>query len=168
MTLRTIAPAREREFVIPRLNRLLKTALFLEDLYKRYHWQVSGPHFLPLHELFEQHMETLEAEIDAFGERIRALGGTPTWNPAEFAKQDIVPQPDESLEQDLAITREAFEMQATYADALREAAGAFDEEGHYASHDLVVEYLRQHEQQAWFLREYIRKVETSEYVRAVN
>ncbi len=168
MELRSIAPDQEREFVVPRLNRLLKAALYLEDLYKRYHWQVSGPHFLPLHELFDAHMETLEEEIDAYGERIRSLDGTPVWNPAEFAGQDIIPQPDESLEQDLAITREAFEMQATYADALRDAAAEFDENGYYASHDLVVEYLRQHEQQAWFLREYIRKVNTEEYVSTVN
>ena len=168
MDLRQIAPDREREFAVPRLNRLLKAALFLEDLYKRYHWQVTGPHFLPLHELFDEHMETLEHEIDDFGERIRMLGGDPTWNPAEFADQDVLPAPDESIDRDLAVTREAFEMQATYADALREAAAAFDEHDLFASHDLVIEYLRQHEQQAWFLREFIRKVRPETYAENLN
>lgn len=163
MDLRHIAPQDEREYAVPRLNRLLKAALYLEDLYKRYHWQVSGPHFLPLHELFDEHMETLEHEIDDLGERIKALGGTPVWNPAVFAKQDILPEPDESTDKDLFITREAFEMQATYSDALREAAAEFDEHGFYASHDLLIDYLRKHELQAWFLREFIRKVEPEEY-----
>lgn len=168
MQLREIAPQQEREYVIPKLNKLLKAALFLEDLYKRYHWQVTGPHFLPLHELFDEHMETLEHEIDELGERIRTLGGNPVWNPAEFSQQDILPEPDESIDRDLAVTREAFEMQATYADALRELATDFDKQGFFAAHDIMVEYLRQHEQQAWFLREFIRKVSPETYAENLN
>ena len=151
----------QRPEVADRLNELLATALYFEDLYKRYHWLVTGPHFLPLHELFDTHMGVLDDEIDDFGERIRILGGTPIWNPAVFAKQKLLPDPDQSLTDDLAIAREAFEMEATYADELRKAAHEFEDD--LATQDLIVGYLRQHEKHAWFLREFVRKVRVRHY-----
>ena len=151
----------DRSAVAKRLNELLATALYFEDLYKRYHWMVTGPHFLPLHELFDQHMETLEREIDDIGERIRILGGTPVWDPAVFAEQSLLPKPDESIEDDLMIAHEAFQMEARHADELRKAATEFEDD--LATQDLVIEYLRHHEKQAWFLSEYVRKVHTETY-----
>ncbi|WP_051141271.1 Dps family protein [Salisaeta longa] len=146
--------------LIDDLNRMLSSALYFEDLYKRYHWMVTGPHFLPLHELFDQHMETLEQEIDGLAERIRTLGGTPVWNPSEFSKQDILPAPDESLADDLAIAGEAFKMEVAYSRALRSFAEDVED---IATEDLLIEYLRVHEQQAWFLREFIQKVGIESY-----
>ncbi|WP_256372892.1 ferritin-like domain-containing protein [Breoghania sp. L-A4] len=39
-----------------------------------YHWNVVGPLFKPLHELTEEHYNTLFAATDTIAERIRALG----------------------------------------------------------------------------------------------
>lgn len=158
--LRPIVPE-DRTDIVKRLNELLATALYFEDLYKRYHWFVTGPHFLPLHELFDAHMETLEEEIDEFGERIRILGGTPIWNPAVFAEKKLLPDPDETLTDDLAIAGEAFQMEVTHADALREAANEFEDD--LATQDLVIAFLQRHEKQAWFLREFVRKVRVPKY-----
>ncbi len=149
------------ETITDRLNDLLATALYFEDLYKRYHWMVTGPHFQPLHGLFDQHMEVLEQEIDDFGERVRILGGEPVWNPRVFAERKLLPDPDESLYDDLPIAHEAFQMEAKYADELRKAANEFEDDP--ATQDLVIEYLRAHEKQAWFLREFVRKVDLPEY-----
>jgi starvation-inducible DNA-binding protein len=158
--LRSIIPNADKAG-IKRLNKLLATALYFEDLYKRYHWLVTGPHFLPLHTLFDDHMETLENEIDDMGERVRVLDGSPVWNPAVFAEEKFLPDPDESITDDLLIAHEAFQMEAAYADELRKAAKEFDHD--LATQDLIVEYLRIHEKQAWFLREFIRKVDIEEY-----
>lgn len=158
--LRPIVPEDRRQ-IVDRLNELLATALYFEDLYKRYHWLVSGPHFLPLHELFDRHMETLEEEIDEYGERIRILGGTPIWNPEVFARRKLLPDPDQSLTDDLAVAREAFDMEARFADELRAAASQF--EGDLASQDMVIAFLQRHEKQAWFLREFVRKVRFEAY-----
>jgi starvation-inducible DNA-binding protein len=37
------------------LNQLLADTIALRDLYKKHHWQVSGPTFYPLHLLFDKH-----------------------------------------------------------------------------------------------------------------
>ena len=100
-------------------------------------------------------------EIDDLGERIRVLDGTPIWNPAVFANEKLLPAPDESIVDDLLIAHEAFQMEAAYADELRKAANAFEDD--LATQDLIVEYLRIHEKQAWFLREFIRKVNIDDY-----
>src|SRR5262245_23566199 len=37
------------------LNQLLADTITLRDLYKKHHWQVSGPTFYQLHLLFDKH-----------------------------------------------------------------------------------------------------------------
>jgi starvation-inducible DNA-binding protein len=37
------------------LNQLLADTMVLRDMYKKHHWQVSGPTFYPLHLLIDKH-----------------------------------------------------------------------------------------------------------------
>ena len=37
------------------LNQLLADTITLRDLYKKHHWQLSGPTFYQLHLLFDKH-----------------------------------------------------------------------------------------------------------------
>lgn len=39
------------------LNQLLADTMTLRDLYKKSHWQVSGPTFYQLHLLFDKHFD---------------------------------------------------------------------------------------------------------------
>src|SRR5207253_842621 len=41
------------------LNQLLADTMTLRDLYKKHHWQVSGPTFYQLHLLFDKHFSEL-------------------------------------------------------------------------------------------------------------
>jgi len=40
---------------IDNLNQLLGDTMTVRDLYKKHHWQVSGPTFYQLHLLFDKH-----------------------------------------------------------------------------------------------------------------
>ena len=42
---------------------------------KQAHWNVKGPHFIGLHELFDQIDEAVESYVDLIAERIVQLGG---------------------------------------------------------------------------------------------
>src|SRR5215831_3924863 len=44
-----------REKMVQRLNPILADTMTLRDLYKKSHWQVSGPTFYQLHLLFDKH-----------------------------------------------------------------------------------------------------------------
>jgi starvation-inducible DNA-binding protein len=61
--------------MIDLLNRQLADALDLGLQAKQAHWNVKGPHFIGLHELFDKVAEELEEFTDDIAERAVELGG---------------------------------------------------------------------------------------------
>src|ERR1017187_4811539 len=57
------------------LNPILADTMTLRDMYKKHHWQVSGPTFYQLHLLFDKHYGEQVELVDALAERIQTLGG---------------------------------------------------------------------------------------------
>jgi starvation-inducible DNA-binding protein len=74
-TVRRSISLQHSEPVIEVLNQILADALTLRDLYKKHHWQASGPTFYQLHLLFDKHPEQLGDMVDLIAERIQILGG---------------------------------------------------------------------------------------------
>src|SRR5207244_5065400 len=57
------------------MNQRLADAVDLQMQLKQAHWNVKGPHFIGLHELFDQADEAVESFVDLIAERIVQLGG---------------------------------------------------------------------------------------------
>src|SRR5947209_17675264 len=57
------------------MNQRLADAVDLQTQMKQAHWNVKGPHFIGLHELFDQIDEAVESYVDLIAERIVQLGG---------------------------------------------------------------------------------------------
>ncbi len=68
-------PANVRTRVIELLNARLADAIDLGTQTKHAHWNVKGPSFIALHELFDKVAEHVEDHIDTIAERVTALGG---------------------------------------------------------------------------------------------
>ena len=68
-------PAETRQSVIKLLNQQLADTFDLQSQVKQAHWNVKGPTFIALHELFDELAEELEEHIDGTAERATALGG---------------------------------------------------------------------------------------------
>src|SRR5260370_26974518 len=64
-----------RRAMIDLLNQQLADALDLGLQAKQAHWNVKGPHFIGLHELFDKIAEELEELTDEIAERAVELGG---------------------------------------------------------------------------------------------
>src|SRR5204863_9581812 len=64
-----------RRAVIDLLNQQLADVLDLGLQAKQAHWNVKGPHFIGLHELFDKVAEELEAFTDDIAERAVERGG---------------------------------------------------------------------------------------------
>ena len=47
-----------------KLNQLLADSIALRDMYKKHHWQVSGPTFYQLHLLFDKHFDEQVEIVD--------------------------------------------------------------------------------------------------------
>ena len=57
------------------LNQRLASAVDLQMQMKQAHWNVKGPSFIGLHELFDKVAGAVESYVDKIAERIVQLGG---------------------------------------------------------------------------------------------
>jgi starvation-inducible DNA-binding protein len=68
-------PKNTRAELIALINQRLADAIDLQAQLKQAHWNVKGPHFIGLHELFDKIAEEVESYVDVIAERIVQLGG---------------------------------------------------------------------------------------------
>src|SRR5882724_4155990 len=80
-----------RRPMIALLNQQLADVLDLGLQAKQAHWNVKGPHFIGLHELFDKVAEQLEEFTDDVAERAVELGGTALGTIQIVSKQSRLP-----------------------------------------------------------------------------
>ena len=68
-------PRNARAELCELINKRLADALDLQIQLKQAHWNVKGPHFIGLHELFDDINESVASYVDQIAERIVQLGG---------------------------------------------------------------------------------------------
>lgn len=73
-TKNSLPPDTRREVSVL-LNQRLAECVDLETQCKQAHWNVKGPNFIGLHELFDQVHEAIDGYADLIAERIVQLGG---------------------------------------------------------------------------------------------
>jgi starvation-inducible DNA-binding protein len=89
-------PEAVRAKVTDLLNERLADAIDLNTQTKHAHWNVKGPHFIALHELFDQIAENIEEHVDTIAERITSLGGTAHGTVLAVSKRtSLKPYPEE-------------------------------------------------------------------------
>lgn len=71
-------PSEKRVQLVGQLNERLVEILDLQLQAKQAHWNVKGPNFIGLHEMFDALAEDLEEYADLIAERVVQLGGTAT------------------------------------------------------------------------------------------
>ncbi len=76
-----------RRNVIAVLNDRLADAIDLQSQVKQAHWNVKGPNFIALHELFDKISDLCLGQIDEIAERVASLGGTAEGTVAVAAKR---------------------------------------------------------------------------------
>lgn len=80
-------PEKTRRAVITILNERLADAIDLQSQVKQAHWNVKGPNFIALHELFDKISDVVLEQIDEIAERVTSLGGTAEGTVAVAAKR---------------------------------------------------------------------------------
>ena len=68
-------PKAARVQLIALINQRLADVIDLQTQLKQAHWNVKGPHFIGLHELFDKIAEEVEDYVDMIAERAVQLGG---------------------------------------------------------------------------------------------
>jgi starvation-inducible DNA-binding protein len=138
------------------LNQLLADTITLRDLYKKHHWQVSGPTFYQLHLLFDKHFGEQNELVDLIAERIMMLGGVSIAMSADVAEMTLIPRPPRGREEvPVQISRllHAHEIVLKEARAMARQAAEQDDDG---TNDLLVSnVIRTNEMQVWFVAEHV-------------
>ncbi len=148
--------AENREGIIANLNSLLADEHVLYVKTRNYHWNVTGIHFVALHELFEQHYNELKRIGDDVAERIRMLGGHAIGTMAEFTEYSDLSENPGTIPSAPDMISNLLDDHEQIISRLRsdiEAVGEeYKDEG---SADLLTGIMRSHEEMAWMLRSMI-------------
>src|SRR6202050_2228262 len=121
-----------------RLNQILADTMTLRDMYKKHHWQVSGPTFYQLHLLFDKHYGEQAELVDTLAERIQTLGGVAiamAHDVAETTRVARVPRGREDTAVQLFRLLQAHELIIDESRAAARAAAAGGDDG---TNDLLV------------------------------
>ena len=146
----------QRQGVMNLLNQDLADSYVLIVKTKKYHWDVVGPQFRSLHELWEEQYEKLTENIDALAERIRALGGFPVGTMGEFLKIATLKEHSGDLplatEMVARLVEDHEQLIRNLRDHVDQCSQQFHDEG---TADFLTGLMEEHEQMAWMLRSFI-------------
>jgi starvation-inducible DNA-binding protein len=128
----------------------------LRDMYKKHHWQVSGPTFYQLHLLFDKHYEEQSELVDILAERIQSLGGISIAMAGDVAEMTKVERPPKGREE---VPVQISRLLAAHELILKEArdyARKADDAGDDGTNDVLVSNIvRTNELQVWFISEHL-------------
>lgn len=144
-------PDNQREATAAGLARLLADTYTLYLKTQNFHWNVSGPLFVTLHQLTETQYTELAAAVDEIAERIRALGVVAPGSWQQFSgltsltEETGVPAAEDMI-------RQLVGDQEAVARTARGLLPLADEAGDQPTADLLTRRLDLHEKNAWMLR----------------
>lgn len=138
------------------LNAILADTMTLRDLYKKHHWQVSGPTFYQLHLLYDKHYAEQVELVDGLAERVQVLGGVSLAMAPDVTEATRVERPPRDREEVPAQLSRLLEAHEHVLVASRDAAHRAADAGDDGTNDLLVsEVIRTNEMQVWFLSEHL-------------
>ncbi|MCX6935353.1 MAG: DNA starvation/stationary phase protection protein Dps [Verrucomicrobia bacterium] len=149
-------PQEIRDKMIPLLNARLADSIDLQTQCKQAHWNVKGPSFIALHELFDKINEDVEEYVDLLAERAVQLGGV-----AEGTLQSVIKgtglkeygAKGGSGHEHVQALSDAL---AAYGKSVRAAIDTSDQGGDNDTADLFTEISRGTDKWLWFVEAHLQ------------
>jgi starvation-inducible DNA-binding protein len=145
-----------RRNVVAILNDRLAYAIDLQSQIKQAHWNVKGPNFIALHELFDKLSDVVLEQIDEIAERVTALGGTAEGTVAVAAKRSKLKNYPLSITAGKDHLFYLSTQMSVYGKAVREAIADTDELGDADTADLFTGISRDIDKYLWFLEAHLQ------------
>jgi starvation-inducible DNA-binding protein len=133
------------------LSGLLADSYTLYLMTHNFHWNVKGPMFNSLHQMFMTQYTEQWAALDLIAERIRALGYPAPGTYAEFVKLATIKEV-EGVPKALDMVRHLVSAQEATARTARKLLPLVDDCDDQPTADLLTQRLDVHEKTAWMLR----------------
>lgn len=149
-------PDNTRKAVIALLNARLADTIDLRLAVKQAHWNVKGPNFIALHELFDQIQGRVDTFADDIAERAVALGGVVAGTSQAASKaSNLDAYPTDVIDEKAHLAALA-ERLAVYGKLTRAAIDASDEVGDKDTADLFTGVSRQIDKDLWFIEAHLQ------------
>lgn len=143
--------AADREKIVDGLSALLADSYTLYLMTHNFHWNVTGPQFNTLHQMFMTQYTEQWAALDLIAERIRALGFPAPGTYREFAKLASIEEV-KGVPKAGEMVRYLVSAQEATARTARKLFPVVDKAGDQPTADLLTQRLEVHEKTAWMLR----------------
>jgi len=145
-----------RDAMVALLNRQLADAVDLYTQVKQAHWNVKGPHFIALHELFDKLGEELEGHIDDIAERAVALGAVAVGTANGVVEQRQLAKYPLQISEGLAHVDALANGYATFGKSVREAIDEAARAGDADTSDLFTGISRGVDKDLWLLEAHLQ------------
>lgn len=142
---------KNRAAIAAELSKMLADSYTLYLMTHNFHWNVTGPLFNTLHQMFmDQYTEQWQA-LDDIAERIRALGHYAPGTYREYGKLTSIEEPSD-IPEALEMVRMLVKGNEAVAQTARAAFEKADAANDQPTADLLTQRLDVHEKNAWMLR----------------
>ncbi|WP_230584577.1 Dps family protein [Bordetella hinzii] len=142
---------KDRAAVAGELSKLLADSYSLYLMTHNFHWNVTGPLFNTLHNMFMTQYTEEWGALDSIAERIRALGHYAPGTYREYGKLTSIEEPSDVPEA-LEMVRMLVKGNEAVAKTARAAFEKADAANDQPTADLLTQRLDVHEKNAWMLR----------------
>lgn len=150
-------PERTREQVITTLNQQLADMFDLYSQTKQAHWNVKGPEFFQLHNLFDKLAEEVLENIDALAERVTALGGVAMGTVHMAAQNSRLPEfPGRSVQSMSCVEVLAVRF-ASLAETTRSAIDIASEQQDETTANILQDISATLDKDLWLLEAHLQK-----------
>ncbi|MBQ1782940.1 MAG: DNA starvation/stationary phase protection protein [Gammaproteobacteria bacterium] len=141
----------DREKIVEGLSALLADSYTLYLMTHNFHWNVTGPQFNSLHNMFMTQYTEQWTALDELAERIRALGYPAPGTYKEFIKLASIKEV-EGVPSANDMIRHLVAAQEATARTARKLFPVVEEANDQPTADLITRRLEVHEKTAWMLR----------------
>jgi starvation-inducible DNA-binding protein len=138
------------------LNARLADAIDLQTQTKQAHWNVKGPNFIALHELFDKVNEDVEDYVDNLAERAVQLGGIAEGTARMAAKRSSLSEyPAKTVEGHSHVEALSSAL-ATFGKSVRKAIDTANDFNDLDTADLFTEISRGIDKWLWFVEAHLQ------------
>lgn len=146
-----------RKQVAQVLNVLLADEYVLYTKTLKYHWNVVGHDFGPLHAFFKDQYEHLFTIVDDVAERVRAMDFPSYGTLQEFQKNTTLPENPGFNPDDMGMIANLLADHEIIIRSLRINIESTSELGDEGTSNFLTDLMEKHEKMAWMLRAFIQK-----------
>ena len=144
-------PEKRRSELNTLMNQRLASAVDLQMQMKQAHWNVKGPSFIGLHELFDKVDEAVESYVDMIAERIVQLGGIAEGTVRVSAARSLLEEYHLDMADGLAHVEAVAKALSTFGHEARNMISEADELEDADTADLFTEISRGIDKWLWFV-----------------